>query len=105
MADRSTIALLLRRAGFGPTAAEVDRAAAAGFAATVDSLLDFTAPDAADASPVPAFTPYQPLAAKNLTVQQRQAIDHQRAMELGQTQDWWLTRMATTTHPLREKLT
>ena len=105
MVDRSTIALLLRRAGFGPTRAEVDKAAAAGYPATVDALLDLSGPDAADASPAPTFAPYQPLAARNLTLQQRQAINRQRSVELHQTQLWWLNRMATTSHPLREKLT
>jgi uncharacterized protein (DUF1800 family) len=105
MADRSTIALLLRRAGFGPTSSEVDAATSAGYAATVDRLLDDAGTDPADASPAPTFAPYQPIAAKNLTLQQRQAINHQRALELRQTQLWWLNRMSTTAHPLREKLT
>ena len=80
-ADRATVAHLLRRAGFGPTAAEVDAATAAGYDATVDALLDFSGPDPADAAAPPTFTP------------------------VDTTAEWWLTRMATTAHPLREKLT
>jgi len=105
MADRSAIALLLRRAGFGPTSSEVDAASAAGYGPTVAALLDFTGTDPADASPVPTFAPYQPRAARSLTLQQRQAINHERTIELRQTQLWWLSRMTSTSHPLREKLT
>ena len=104
-ADRSTVAHLLRRTGFGPTAAEVDAAVLAGYAATVDALLDVSAPDPADASPAPAFAPYQPLGAKALTPAQRQAVEKQRASELAALELWWLHRMAESSHPLREKLT
>src|SRR5665213_2344116 len=104
-ADRSTIAHLLRRTGFGPTAAEVDAAVARGYTATVDQLLDFSAPDPADAVPPPTFAPFQPLGASQLTTAQRQAAQKQRASEVRALQVWWLNRMATTAHPLREKLT
>jgi uncharacterized protein (DUF1800 family) len=103
--DRSTIAHLLRRTGFGPTSAEVDAATSKGYSATVEELLDFTGPDPADAAPAPTFTPLQRLGAKNLTVQQRQAIASQRALEFRNLQLWWLARMGTTAHPLKEKLT
>lgn len=105
MADRATIAHLLRRTGFGPTAAEVDAAAAKGYPATVEALLDFGAADPADADAAPAFSPYQPLAARRFTPQQRQALNRQRESELVALQQWWLRRMAATAHPLREKLT
>jgi uncharacterized protein (DUF1800 family) len=101
---RSTIAHLLRRTGFGPTATEVDAALARGYAATVDQLLDFSTPDPADASPLPTFAPYEGAGAKNLTVAQRQAIQKQRTLDVTSLIDWWLVRMATTAHPLREKL-
>jgi uncharacterized protein (DUF1800 family) len=104
-ADRATVAHLLRRAGFAPTSAEVDAAAAAGYGATVDLLLDFSEPDRADAAPAPTFTPYSPLAERGLTVAQRHAAQRQRNSELAALQRWWLARMATTSHPLREKLT
>jgi uncharacterized protein (DUF1800 family) len=102
---RATVAHLLRRTGFGPTPAEVDAALSRGYAATVDQLLDFSAPDPADANPLPSFAPYEAAGAKNLTVAQRQAIQKQRTLDVGNLITWWLTRMATTVHPLREKLT
>jgi uncharacterized protein (DUF1800 family) len=104
-ADRATLAHLLRRAGFAPTAAEIDAATAAGYGATVDALLDFSAPDPADAAPGPAFSPSSPLAERTLTPVQRQAAQRQRNVEFSALQRWWLARMAATSHPLREKLT
>lgn len=103
--DRSTIAHLLRRTGFGPTATEVDAAVTKGFDAVVDELLSTTSPDPADATPPPTFVPYVAMGQKNLTVQQRQAMNQQRAHEIADLQTWWLNRMATTGRPLREKLT
>lgn len=103
--QRLSIAHLLRRTGFGPTAAEVDAATAAGYDATVNRLLDFSGPDAADAVPAPTFAPFQPLGARKLTVTERKAIAAQRASENRALVQWWLARMTTTSHPLREKLT
>ncbi|GAC1320742.1 MAG: DUF1800 domain-containing protein [Acidimicrobiales bacterium] len=103
--DRLTIAHLLRRTGFGPTAAEVDAAAAKGYDAVVDGLLDPTVTDPADHSPAPTFAPNEPGGQRNLTPAQRQAINSQRGQELAALQAWWLDRMATTGRPLREKLT
>ena len=105
MDDRATIAHLLRRTGFGPTSAEVDAAAAAGYRATVERLLDFSAADPADLAAPPTFAAYAPGGARNLPLARRQAIDRQAASELEALQLWWLSRMATTAHPLREKLT
>lgn len=104
-ADRSTIAHLLRRTGFGPTAAEVDAATTKGYAAVVDDLVDFASPDPVDTVPPPTFGPNQPAAQQGLTVEQRQAIHKRRGADLTALQLWWLERMAKTTHPLREKLT
>jgi uncharacterized protein (DUF1800 family) len=103
--DRRTVAHLLRRTGFGPTASEVDVATARGYTSVVDDLLDFSSADPADATAPPAFTTYSPLGARNLTLAERQAINKQRNSELGALQRWWLARMTTTSHPLREKLT
>ena len=102
--DRSAAGHLLRRAGFGPTAAEVDAASSAGYAATVDRLLDFSGPDPADAIAPPVFAPFQPLGARNLTPDQRRAAEGQRAAEFSALVVWWLSRMVATAHPLREKL-
>jgi uncharacterized protein (DUF1800 family) len=103
-ADRSAIAHLLRRAGFGPTPAEIDAAVADGYAGTVDRLLDFSAADPADLAPAPTFAPI-PRPTAGLSTAERQALQKQRAQELLSLQLWWLNRMATTAHPLREKLT
>ena len=97
------MAHLLRRTGFGPTPAELDAATAAGYDATVDRLLDFTAPDPADATPPPSL--HAPTARRNLTVAQRKALRQAEATQLRALQLWWLGRMASTAHPLREKLT
>jgi len=103
--DRSSIAHLLRRAGFGPTTAEVDAAVARGYTATVDALLDVSGADPADTVAPPTLAPYQPLAAKNLTAAERAALNKQRAGDLLAIQRWWVGRMVASTHPLREKMT
>src|SRR5579862_1110204 len=103
MSERGDIAHLLRRTGFGPTAAEVDAATAAGYEATVGALLDFSGTDPADAISPPPLSP--PLvSAQGLSVAQRQAINRQRQADLVALTSWWLRRMAATSHPLREKL-
>jgi hypothetical protein len=95
----------LRRTGFGPTASEVDAATVRGYAATVDQLLDFSSPDPADAIPLPAFSAYRPTGVQSLTADQPRAIQKERASDNTSLIEWWLTRMATTSRPLREKLT
>jgi len=101
--DRDLIAHLLRRTGFGPTSAEVDASAAGGYAATVERLLDWSGPDPADANPAPAFSPTP--ARRGLTTAQLQALARQRQADLTSLTTWWVRRMATSSHPLREKLT
>src|SRR3954447_20981134 len=81
------IAHLLRRAGFGGTAAQAATLAAQPLATTVDQLLDFTG---APADVEPAF------------LTDSAVEDWEREYML---QHWWLDRMATTTNPLQEKLT
>jgi uncharacterized protein (DUF1800 family) len=80
------IAHLLRRAGFGGTAAQITTLASQPWATTVDQLLDFSA---APADTEPAF----------LTAD---IGDWEKEYQL---QQWWLDRMATSTTPLQEKLT
>lgn len=104
--DRSDIALLFRRAGFGLTGPELDRLAPAGYEAAVDGLIGgLTAPDpAGDAVAVPRFqTPRYP--GKGASADQRKQLDKQLHQELAQLQDWWMARMIATSTPLREKLT
>jgi uncharacterized protein (DUF1800 family) len=106
VSDRADIAHLLRRTGFGPTAAEVDAATAAGYDATVSALLDFSGPDPADGIATPTLGPAPPAAgAVPRSAAQQQALAAQRRADLVALTGWWLRRMAATAHPLREKLT
>ena len=77
---------LLRRAGFGGTAQQVEALAAAGAVAAVDSLLHPSAPEAAFADyPDPALL---------FDVKTRNAT----------AQNWYLDRLLRTQHPLVEKM-
>jgi uncharacterized protein (DUF1800 family) len=86
----TTIAHLLRRAAFGATPAEIDAGVAAGIAATVDRLLDFSVspPDRQPAGlPDPAAQ-----------------IDGKAEWQTDLLRRWWLDRMITSTTPALEKL-
>jgi uncharacterized protein (DUF1800 family) len=78
---------LLRRAGFGGTAAEIQTYAAMERAAAVDAILDVSAA-AADVRPTFLDDPA--------------VADWDRLYRL---QLWWLDRMRTSTAPLQEKMT
>jgi uncharacterized protein (DUF1800 family) len=82
--ERSRIAHLLRRAGFGASKAELDAAVNGGFDATLDRLLH----------PVDAQDDAEPLVA-NINVPNRRLDEAQR---------WWLVRMRYTSRPLVEKM-
>jgi uncharacterized protein (DUF1800 family) len=106
MATRSDLAHLLRRAGFGPRADEVDAAERAGAAATVDALLAPPAPDAgASRTPPPATA--DPVAAlpKEATREQRQAAQKQQREQVTALTGWWVDRMVQADHQAHEKLT
>jgi uncharacterized protein (DUF1800 family) len=79
---------LVRRAGFGASAADVERFTTLGMNASVDNLLH---PRDADAS-FPDYPPADVLYAKN------------RGIARTETQRWWLDRMLRTQHPLNEKM-
>lgn len=83
--DARLAAHLLRRAGFGPNRAEIERAVSEGPQKTVDSLLDPRA-DLAEFEALHAD--YETSAAGS--------VDALRA--------WWLRRMIDTPHPLLEKM-
>src|SRR5688572_13433555 len=77
---------LLRRAGFGTTAAEASRYSTRGVAATIEELVDFTRfPDDVDAA-FPASEGFSPSTVIN-DARQR-----------------WLFRMIHTRRPLQEKM-
>jgi uncharacterized protein (DUF1800 family) len=90
-----TAAHLLRRVGFGATAAELDEWATLPLDAAVDRLLAST-PDAAVAAiPPPVFHPVEERRADpKVAREERQALIR-----------WWLARMVAATRPLPEKLT
>ncbi len=103
-ADRDDVALLLRRAGFGATGAEIDAASAAGFDATVDAVVgSLTAPDAAaDSVPAPPLTAPAPLGA-GASTEQRQARNADLRQQATAIVDWWVARMLVASHPATEK--
>ena len=90
LADPETarIAHLLRRAGFGPTRAEIDRATAMGYAATVEELL---------------YPENQPdLEIEDLI--RRYHTDQNSLMLLESSQGYWLYRIINSRRPLEEKM-
>ncbi|MFN8524147.1 MAG: DUF1800 domain-containing protein [Chloroflexota bacterium] len=86
--ERSRVALLLRRAGFGSTPEELDRYAKQGLDATIDELLH----------PERASESFDEL----LGTLNGHLLDLQF---LEDVQTWWLYRMVRTKRPLLEKLT
>ncbi len=106
MGERERVAFLLRRATFGPTAAEVDRAERDGYAATVTRLLEpgGTDPGAAR-TPVPELgaDPYQSLA-KGASREQRQKARQARKAQVQELTHWWVDRMIAAEHQFSEKL-
>ncbi len=83
--DRHTAAHLYRRAAFGATAEELDRAVGEGLEATVARLTDFTIDNAA--------------------LEQRLAALAFDLTTLGGLARWWITRMIFTARPLEERMT
>lgn len=98
-----SIAHLYRRAGFGGTPSDLTVGTAAGYAATVDRLLDRGAPDDADAVRLPDLIPLY--FGPTPTTAQTQQITTQRQSQARLLTLWWLDRMATSSSPWREKLT
>jgi uncharacterized protein (DUF1800 family) len=86
--DARKAAHLLRRAGFGSSPAQVERAVSEGLEATVEGLFD----EAEDESKRFAQT-FEAIAG--------QLVDFS---DVDQLRGWWAYRMATTAVPLREKL-
>jgi uncharacterized protein (DUF1800 family) len=103
MAD--DVALLLRRAGFGPTAAELAAARRAGYAATLSMLTMPAAPDVgASGAPAPRLG-RDPLAGvAKPTVAQRSAVTETRREQTRLITQWWLDLMTIADHHAYEKL-
>src|SRR5262249_14433655 len=87
--DARAAAHLLRRAGFGASKPEIDRAVKQGLAATVDALFA-EAPEQENEFP------------ETFSGISGQLLDFSDATQL---QTWWIYRMLRTRTPLREKLT
>jgi uncharacterized protein (DUF1800 family) len=113
MTSERAVVQLLRRAGFGATASEVEEATAAGYPATVDRIIaDLAAPDAgADAVPAPQLG--SALEFERRLRDARRAgdtatardVERQLAVERRALIGGWLARMVASTRPVREKLT
>jgi uncharacterized protein (DUF1800 family) len=104
--ERSTLAHLYRRAGFGARPEQLDAAVRAGYAATVARLLDFGAPDpAAAAVRPPELTLVVRQGGKDASPQAKQQARKQAREQGTKLTLWWLRRMAAADNPLREKLT
>ncbi|RKR89260.1 uncharacterized protein (DUF1800 family) [Micromonospora pisi] len=98
-----SVAMLLRRAGFGPTASELDAAKKAGYAATVAKLISPRGPDvAASLAPIPNLGP-DPFIGSPMG-QQRAAAVAKRRQQTSQIVRWWLDRMTVADHQATEKL-
>ena len=103
---RSAVAHLLRRAGFGSTADEVDALAALGYEGAVDAVCDLTSPDAgADAVPAPVFDTAGYAASRRGDDAARKEARRRSAEERRALIAWWIARMVAAERPLREKLT
>src|SRR5512139_2745017 len=101
MAD-PLVAHLLRRATFGPTAAEVDAATRAGFDATLNQLLSPTGADPG-ASPPPNLGA-DAYATRNPSAADKQQAQQARREQIQAVEQWWLTRMVSAQHQFSEKL-
>ncbi|MGY0230479.1 DUF1800 domain-containing protein [Longispora urticae] len=90
MSTRTDVSRLLRRATFGPRAADVDAAERVGLAATLTALLDPPGVDPGAArTPVPVLAP---------------GTEKKDKDAVRQTVAWWLDRMAAAEHSATEKL-
>jgi uncharacterized protein (DUF1800 family) len=87
---RVRVAHLLRRAGFGSSAAELDRYTSMGVSATTSALLNYQA--TSNQSLDAALAGFDPTAAG-------------RGYAPAGLQAWWLQRMVQTARPLEEKMT
>jgi uncharacterized protein (DUF1800 family) len=99
------VALLLRRAGFGPTAGELAKARRAGYPTTLSLLMSPTGPDTAAAvAPVPDLG-LDPFAGKTMLNRREEATaDGVRDVKTAVLTRWWLDRMTVADHQATEKL-
>src|SRR5918911_1740564 len=89
--ERSRVAHLLRRAGFGASEAELDRCTQLGFQGTLERLLN---PEQAQSDDAAADQP--PLALD--------PTDREARRQIEPAKFWWFGRILATQRPLREKM-
>src|SRR5262245_36737421 len=100
-----SVALLLRRAGFGPTAAELASARRAGYDATLSTLFRPPGPDiGASNVPVPTLGMDPVAKLPRLSDPQRPKADQMRRDQMWLTTRWWLDRMTVASHQAVERL-
>ena len=107
MDERSALALLYRRAGFGATSSELSAAAALGYSESVSKLingLEQMDPPADAIAPPEMLQPpfYKPksLSTPAAIMQFNATLSEERIA----LTNWWLERMVASVNPLREKL-
>lgn len=99
------VALLLRRAGFGPTAAELAAARQLGYARTLSEMTAPTGPDiGSSGTPMPqlGLDPFAHMS--HATAEQTAKAHAQRRAQIETISRWWLDRMAVADHQAMEKL-
>lgn len=101
-----TAAHLLRRCGFGGTAAEIVEWATLPYVDAVERLLD-PAPPPDDLVKPPVFRTAEIVRGgrDERTIEERRAVQQTARVERRALIRWWLERMVVTKQPLREKLT
>jgi uncharacterized protein (DUF1800 family) len=100
------VALLLRRAGFGPLPAELTAAREAGYARTLAALIAPPGPDiGATRAPMPDLGP-DPFAELSDPPPEKQAVKAfaRRNEQTQQLARWWLDRMVVADHQAVERL-
>lgn len=104
--NRSDVALLYRRAGFGLRSDELDLLAAGTYEAAVDGLIAGLG-SAADpgSARIPPPTLSLPSTPKKGDVAAQKAYNQAINSDMAALQSWWVDRMISTSTPLREKLT
>jgi len=102
---RSALAHLYRRAGFGARPEQLDAAVRAGYAATVDRLLDPRAHDPAAAAVEPPSLPLLERPGKGADRAAKTSARQQARRQATELTLWWLQRMVAADNPLPEKLT